>query len=158
MRCWYRARSCTRIGAGPFIGGPSAVHRSIAARSSRVVPASAAASPAGPCGIGWFGPNVDPDRGAAAGDAAVADGEDGLGHWVGGRYGRRMLDASVGKVVKREHFDRAEEFLGRRGGPAVFLGRWAAAFRVMVPGLAGMSRMRYRTFLLYNVAGGAAWA
>src|SRR2546429_6686485 len=78
MRCWYRARSCTRIGAGPFIGGPSVVHRSIAARSSRVVPASAAASPAGPCGIGWFGPNVDPDRGAAAGDAAVADGEDGL--------------------------------------------------------------------------------
>jgi membrane protein DedA with SNARE-associated domain/membrane-associated phospholipid phosphatase len=83
---------------------------------------------------------------------------DSIGYWVGGRWGRRMIDASIGKVVKREHFDRAEEFVGRRGGPAVFLGRWTTAFRVLVPGLAGMSRMRYRTFLLYNVAGGVAWA
>jgi membrane protein DedA with SNARE-associated domain/membrane-associated phospholipid phosphatase len=83
---------------------------------------------------------------------------DSVGYWVGGRWGRRMIEASLGKVVKREHFDRAEGFVGRRGGPAVFLGRWTTAFRVLVPGLAGMSRMRYRTFLLYNVAGGVAWA
>ena len=40
----------------------------------------------------------------------------------------------------------------------MFLGRFTAALRVMIPGLAGMARMHYRTFLLYNVAGGAAWA
>jgi len=60
--------------------------------------------------------------------------------------------------VKHHHFDRAEAFLARRGGPAVFIGRWTAALRVVVPGLAGMAHLRYRTFLVYNVAGGAVWA
>src|SRR5207245_5459964 len=46
----------------------------------------------------------------------------------------------------------------QRGGKAVCLGRFTAALRVMIPGLAGMARMRYRMFLLYSVAGGAAWA
>src|SRR5205823_14837364 len=63
---------------------------------------------------------------------------DSVGYWVGERWGRRILDATVGRFVKREHFDRAQVFLARRGGPAVFLGRWTVALRVMVPGLAGM--------------------
>jgi undecaprenyl-diphosphatase len=85
---------------------------------------------------------------------------DSIGYYVGRRWGRRLLTATVGRFrfVKQEHFDRAEAFLARRGGPAVFLGRWTAALRVVVPGLAGMARLRYRTFFLYNLAGGAAWA
>ncbi|HEX6516480.1 MAG TPA: phosphatase PAP2 family protein, partial [Nocardioidaceae bacterium] len=54
--------------------------------------------------------------------------------------------------------DRGERYLAERGGKAVFLGRFTAALRVMIPGLAGMARLRYRTFLAYNVAGGLAWA
>ena len=83
---------------------------------------------------------------------------DSVGYYVGHRWGRRILDATLGRFIKPEHLDRAEAFLARRGGPAVFVGRWTAALRVLVPGLAGMARLRYRTFLLYNVAGGAAWA
>ena len=52
---------------------------------------------------------------------------------------------------------RGQDLLARRGGPAVFLGRWLALARALVPGLAGMSGMRYRTFLAYNAAGGIAW-
>ena len=52
---------------------------------------------------------------------------------------------------------RGQDLLARRGGPAVFLGRWLALARALVPGLAGMSGMRYRTFLTYNAAGGIAW-
>ena len=40
------------------------------------------------------------------------------------------------------------------GGPAVFLGRFIAFARVVIPGLAGMSGLRYRTFLFWNVLGG----
>jgi membrane protein DedA with SNARE-associated domain/membrane-associated phospholipid phosphatase len=85
---------------------------------------------------------------------------DSVGYAVGKRWGRRMLDASVGRLrlVKAEHLDRAERFLGHHGGKAVFLGRWTAALRVLIPGLTGMSGVRYRTFLLYNVLGGALWA
>ena len=45
----------------------------------------------------------------------------------------------------------------RRGAPAVFLGRFVAFFRATVPGLAGMSRMPYRTFISWNAAGGLVW-
>ena len=83
---------------------------------------------------------------------------DTIGYWVGRRYGRRLLSGRVGRLVRQEHRERAEHYLAQRGGKAVFLGRFTAALRVMIPGLSGMARMRYRTFLLYNVAGGAAWA
>jgi membrane protein DedA with SNARE-associated domain/membrane-associated phospholipid phosphatase len=82
---------------------------------------------------------------------------DSVGYLVGRRYGRRVLDGTMGRFVKRDHFDRAERYLAERGGRAVFLGRFTAALRVMVPGAAGMARMRYRTFVVYNVAGAAGW-
>jgi membrane-associated protein len=44
------------------------------------------------------------------------------------------------------------------GGRAVFIGRFTAALRALVPGAAGMSGVRYRRFLFYNLLGGATWA
>ncbi|MEO6512797.1 MAG: DedA family protein [Nocardioides sp.] len=82
---------------------------------------------------------------------------DSIGYAVGARYGRRLLDGTVGRFVKRKHLDRGQAYLARRGGKAVFFGRFTATLRVMVPGLAGMSGLPYRTFLVYNVAGGIAW-
>ena len=52
---------------------------------------------------------------------------------------------------------RGQALLMRWGGPAVFLGRWVALARALVPGLTGMSGMRYRTFLVFNALGGIAW-
>ncbi|EON22052.1 dolichyl-phosphate beta-D-mannosyltransferase [Nocardioides sp. CF8] len=82
---------------------------------------------------------------------------DSVGYAVGRRYGRRLLDGTVGRFVKSSHLDRAETYLAERGGRAVFFGRFTAALRVMIPGLAGMSGLRYRTFLTFNVASGVAW-
>jgi membrane-associated protein len=87
--------------------------------------------------------------GAAAGDA--------IGYLVGQRWGRRILDSAVGRLVKAEHLDRAAAVLARRGGPAVLIGRFTVALRVVVPGLAGMARMPYRTFAIFNLAGAVAW-
>ncbi|MEV4658859.1 bifunctional DedA family/phosphatase PAP2 family protein [Micromonospora sp. NPDC049301] len=84
---------------------------------------------------------------------------DTIGYAVGRRYGRRLLSARLGRlIIKREHMERAERYLAERGGNAVFLGRFTAALRVIIPGLAGMARMPYRTFAVYNVLGGAVWA
>lgn len=93
----------------------------------------------------------------AAGIAGAVVG-DTVGYLVGRRYGRRLLQGTLGRFVRHEHLDRAERYLATRGGKAVFLGRFTAALRVMIPGLAGMSRMNYPKFAVYNVAGGAAWA
>ena len=83
---------------------------------------------------------------------------DSIGYLVGRRYGRRMIEGTLGRVVRHHHFDRSEQYLAERGGKAVFFGRFTASLRAVIPGLAGMSGMRYRKFAAYNVAGGATWA
>jgi len=86
--------------------------------------------------------------------AAVAG--DSIGYEVGRRLGPRLLDLRI-LAKRRKRLDEARAFLARRGGSAVFLGRWVAFFRAVMPALTGTSRMRYRKFLAYNAAGGIAW-
>ena len=83
---------------------------------------------------------------------------DTVGYEVGKRWGRRLLQSTVGRLVKADHLHRAERYLQTRGGKAVFFGRFTAALRVLIPGLAGMSAMPYRRFAAYNAAGGTLWA
>lgn len=82
---------------------------------------------------------------------------DSVGYAIGRRWGRRILHSTLGRFVKAEHLDRAEQALAVRGGWTVFVGRFTAALRVLIPGLAGMSRMPYRIFLAFNVTGALIW-
>lgn len=79
------------------------------------------------------------------------------GYELGRRYGLRVLRW---RVLRRyaSTVDATVALVGRHGGKAVFLGRWTNVSRVLVPLLVGAYRMPYRTFSLYNVLGGAAWA
>lgn len=83
---------------------------------------------------------------------------DSVGFVVGARYGRRLLDGTLGRFVSSRHLDRGQRYLAEKGGKAVFLGRFTATLRVLVPGLAGMAGLRYRTFLVNNVAGAVGWS
>jgi hypothetical protein len=57
-----------------------------------------------------------------------------------------------------ERLSRADAFFSRHGGKAVFLARFFAGLRVFGALVAGISRMRWSTFTLYNALGGAVWA
>ncbi|HET8602676.1 MAG TPA: DedA family protein [Marmoricola sp.] len=82
---------------------------------------------------------------------------DSVGYEVGRHFfGPKVLGMKLLRK-RRAGIDRAMAFLRRRGGLAVFLGRFTAFFRAMMPALAGASRMRYRTFLVWNAAGGILW-
>jgi membrane-associated protein len=83
---------------------------------------------------------------------------DSVGYWVGKRYGERLLSKIPNRILKPEHLERAEESVRRFGGKAVFVGRFTAALRALVPGMAGMSRIHYGRFLAWNALGGAVWA
>jgi len=81
---------------------------------------------------------------------------DSVGYAIGDRWGRQLL--SLGPLRKRQKgIDSTLELLGRRGAIAVFVGRFTAFLRAVIPGLAGMSKMRYRIFLPANAAGGICW-
>jgi membrane protein DedA with SNARE-associated domain len=53
---------------------------------------------------------------------------------------------------------KAEDFFGRHGGKTVFVGRFIAILRITAAWLAGISKMPWWRFLLWNAAGGIAWA
>ena len=81
---------------------------------------------------------------------------DSVGYEVGRHFGPRILNMRV-LVKRRKRLDDAQDFLRRRGGTAVFLGRFVAFFRAVMPALAGTSRMSYYKFLAFNAAGGLIW-
>jgi membrane-associated protein len=81
---------------------------------------------------------------------------DTVGYEIGRHAGTRVLRLRI-LDKRRERLDEAREFLARRGGSAVFLGRWIAFFRAVMPALAGTARMPYPKFLAFNAAGGIAW-
>jgi membrane protein DedA with SNARE-associated domain len=81
---------------------------------------------------------------------------DTVGYEVGRHVGTRILGWHV-LQRRRDRIDAASDYLARRGGTAVFLGRWTAFFRAVMPALAGTARMPYRRFLTFNVAGGVLW-
>jgi len=88
--------------------------------------------------------------GAIAGDA--------VGYAVGRRFGPGLQSSRLGQLVGEKRWRASEAFLRRRGGPAVFVGRFTALLRALVPSAAGMARLPYRTFALWNALGGSLWA
>lgn len=81
---------------------------------------------------------------------------DTIGYEIGRHYGSRILNRRLLKK-RQQKLDTAREFLARRGGSAVFLGRFTAFFRAVMPALAGLSHMPYRRFVLFNATGGLLW-
>lgn len=61
-------------------------------------------------------------------------------------------------LVRREHIHRVNTFFDRHGGKTIFFGRFLTGFRSVAPFAAGLVKMEYRTFFLYNVAGAVLWS
>ena len=81
---------------------------------------------------------------------------DTAGYEIGRHFGPRLLALKI-LDRHRARLQKAQDFLRRRGGSAVFLGRFIAFFRAVLPGLAGIARMPYPRFLAFNAAGGVVW-
>jgi membrane-associated protein len=82
---------------------------------------------------------------------------DSAGYEVGRTIGPRLRGSRMGRRIKHSHWESAEAFLARHGGKAVLLGRSTFFLRALVPGLAGMAKMPYRTFVSWNATGGVLW-
>ncbi|MDT4983452.1 MAG: rane-associated protein, partial [Pseudonocardiales bacterium] len=83
---------------------------------------------------------------------------DSVGYEFGKKFGPPLRRSRVGRWVGEHRWAKVDGFLHRHGGKAVLLGRLTALLRALMPSMAGMSGMRYRTFLLWNAVGGLIWA
>lgn len=81
---------------------------------------------------------------------------DALGFYIGRRVGPPLLQHRW--LVRHEaRIATFQTFMDRRGGLAVVVGRLTAMLRALTPPLAGISGMRWRKYLPYNLAGGVIW-
>ena len=88
----------------------------------------------------------------------AAIGGDSVGYEFGRHFGPSLRRSRLGEWVGAHRWAAVDGFIQRHGGKAVLLGRLTALLRALMPSMAGMSGMRYRTFLLWNAAGGVVWA
>ena len=79
-----------------------------------------------------------------------------VGYAIGARYGKRLFALPLIRR-RRAALEAALKALGERGAMYVFVGRFTAFFRAIMPALAGMSKMTYRRFFIANVLSAVLW-
>jgi len=76
---------------------------------------------------------------------------------IGAKLGPAVFKSDKSRFFKREYLDRTHAFYEKYGGMAIILGRFMPIIRTFVPFIAGIGKMRYGRFFLYNFVGSVAW-
>lgn len=81
---------------------------------------------------------------------------DALSYWIGTRLGPALFERD-GRLFKKTHVDSARAFYEKHGGKAIIIARFMPIVRTFVPVVAGVAKMKYPRFAMFNIIGGAAW-
>ena len=81
---------------------------------------------------------------------------DSINYWIGHTLGMKVLEKKY-SFVKREHLEKTEEYFTRYGGLTIVIARFMPLIRTFAPFLAGVGKMSYRWFFIYNVCGAVMW-
>ena len=81
-----------------------------------------------------------------------------IGYWLGRRYGMSLIRRIPFLNRLAPALQGAQEYFARHGGKTVAIGRYATAAGAFIPFTAGMARMPYRRFLLFDVPAIVVWA
>jgi membrane-associated protein len=82
---------------------------------------------------------------------------DAVNYYVGLQMSAHVFERGRLRFVKHEHLMAAKAFYEKHGGMAIILARFVPLVRTFTPFVAGVARMGYRRFALYNIIGGAGW-
>jgi membrane-associated protein len=82
---------------------------------------------------------------------------DSVGYAFGKKVGPMLFKREDSIIFKKKHLEMAKDFYDRNGGFALILGRFVPIIRTFVPIFAGVVKLEYRRFLIYNIVGGVLW-
>lgn len=82
---------------------------------------------------------------------------DQVGYWFGVRVGPALFDRPRSRLFNPEHVVKAHAFYEKYGAKTIVLARFVPIVRTFAPIVAGVGSMPYRTFVTYNLVGGALW-
>lgn len=83
---------------------------------------------------------------------------DNVGYWFGNKVGPKLFNREESMLFKKQHLLDAQAFYEKNGAKTIVLARFVPFVRTFAPIVAGVAKMHYTTFLLYNVLGGLLWA
>lgn len=83
---------------------------------------------------------------------------DSVGYTFGHTVGRKLFNKKDSMLFKKEYLEKAEHFYIDHGKKTIILARFIPVVRTFAPIVAGIAKMHYKTFLVYNLIGGFLWA
>lgn len=82
---------------------------------------------------------------------------DSVNYWIGSLLGQKIVDNKRITFINQEHIDKTQAFFKKHGGKAIIMARFVPIIRTFAPFVAGVGKMHYETFILYNIIGGVLW-
>ncbi|MFT4063020.1 MAG: VTT domain-containing protein [Edaphocola sp.] len=80
-----------------------------------------------------------------------------VGYWFGRKSGPLLFERKETWIFKRKHLQNAHDFYEKRGGGAIIIARFLPIIRTFAPIVAGIVKMDFRKFFVFNVIGAVAW-
>ena len=82
---------------------------------------------------------------------------DAVNYWVGYKLGPAVFSREDSKLLNKKHLLRAQEFYEKYGGKTIILARFVPIVRTFAPFVAGVGKMNFFRFWVFNIIGGIAW-
>jgi len=82
---------------------------------------------------------------------------DSTNYFIGYKVGPKVFNQEKSIFFNKEYLNKAEKFYEKHGNKAIFLSRFVPIIRTFAPFVAGIGKMNYFKFLLYNILGGLTW-
>ena len=89
--------------------------------------------------------------------SAAAIAGDTAGYWIGYHLGPKIFSREDSILFHRDHLIRTQKFYEKYGAKTIVIARFVPMVRTFAPTVAGVGKMRYGTFLSYNIFGGVGW-
>lgn len=82
---------------------------------------------------------------------------DAVNYSIGYRLGPAVFKSDRSWLLNKKHLERTQKFYERHGGKTIIIARFMPIIRTFAPFVAGIGRMEYRRFAVFNVTGAVAW-